>query len=88
MVSRLTGGPNFRFAAIDYGFHLQIVEMNENVLNELPKVIDTEGITSLKVFMAYKHQFQADDETLFRTLLAAKDLRSTRDGSCGKWGCH
>ncbi len=34
----------------------------------------TEGITSLKVFMAYKHQFQADDETLFRTLLAAKDL--------------
>ena len=61
-------------AVIDYGFHLQIVEMNENVLNELPKVIDTEGITSLKVFMAYKHQFQADDETLFRTLLAAKDL--------------
>jgi dihydropyrimidinase len=61
-------------AVIDYGFHLQIVEMNENVLNELPKVIDREGITSLKVFMAYKHQFQADDETLFRTLLAAKEL--------------
>ena len=61
-------------AVIDYGFHLQIVEMNENVLNELPKVIDEEGITSLKVFMAYKHQFQADDETLFRTLIAAKDL--------------
>ena len=61
-------------AVIDYGFHLQIVEMNENVLNELPKIIDEEGITSLKVFMAYKHQFQADDETLFRTLIAAKDL--------------
>src|SRR6478672_5653095 len=53
-------------AVIDYGFHLQIVEMNEHILNELPKVIDEEGITSLKVFMAYKHQFQADDETLFR----------------------
>ena len=61
-------------AVIDYGFHLQIVEMNENVLNELPKVMDEEGITSLKVFMAYKNQFQADDETLFRTLVAAKDL--------------
>lgn len=61
-------------AVIDYGFHLQIVEMNESVLNELPKVIDEEGITSFKVFMAYKHQFQADDETLFRTLVAAKDL--------------
>lgn len=61
-------------AVIDYGFHLQIVEMNTDVLRELSQVIDTEGITSFKVFMAYKHQFQADDETLFRTLVAAKDL--------------
>lgn len=61
-------------AVIDYGFHLQIVEMNEHILNELPTVMDEEGITSLKVFMAYKNQFQADDETLFRTLVAAKDL--------------
>ena len=60
-------------AVIDYGFHLQIVEMNENVLNELPQLIE-KGITSLKVFMAYKHQFQADDETLFRTMVAAKEL--------------
>jgi len=61
-------------AVIDYGFHLQIVEANEDVLNELPKVIEEEGITSFKVFMAYKNQFQADDETLFRTLVAAKEL--------------
>lgn len=61
-------------AVIDYGFHLMIGEMNENVLNELPQVIENEGITSFKVFMAYKNVFQADDATLFRTLLAAKDL--------------
>ncbi|MGJ7922653.1 dihydropyrimidinase [Neobacillus sp. LXY-4] len=61
-------------AVIDYSFHLQIVEMNENVLMELPVVMEQEGITSLKVFMAYKHQFQADDETLFRTLVTAKEL--------------
>ena len=61
-------------AVIDYGFHLQIVEMNENVLNELSKVIEKEGITSFKVFMAYKNHFQADDETLFQTLLVAKEL--------------
>lgn len=61
-------------AVIDYGFHLQIVEVNDSILNELPKMIEEEGITSLKVFMAYKNQFQADDETLFKTLLAAKDL--------------
>ena len=61
-------------AVIDYGFHLQIVEMNEETLKELSEVIDSEGITSFKVFMAYKHQFQADDETLFKTLVAAKEL--------------
>lgn len=63
-------------AVIDYGFHLQIVEMNNQVLNELPEMVEKEGITSFKVFMAYKNQFQADDETLFRTLVAAKDLKA------------
>ena len=61
-------------AVIDYGFHLQIVEMNQDVLDELPQMIEEEGITSFKVFMAYKNVFQADDETLFRTLIAAKEL--------------
>ncbi len=61
-------------AVIDYGFHLQIVKMNNEKLAELPKMIEEEGITSLKVFMAYKNQFQADDETLFKTLIAAKNL--------------
>jgi dihydropyrimidinase len=59
-------------AVIDYGFHLMIGEINEDVLNELPQIIDEEGITSFKVFMAYKNVFQADDQTLFRTLLTAK----------------
>ncbi|MGM0835864.1 MAG: dihydropyrimidinase [Bacillota bacterium] len=61
-------------SVIDYSFHLMIGEINESVLSELPSVIQEEGITSFKVFMAYKNVFQADDETLFRTLVAAKDL--------------
>lgn len=61
-------------SVIDYGFHLMIGEINENVLKELPQVIDEEGITSFKVFMAYKNVFQADDATLFRTLVTAKEL--------------
>ncbi|WP_100374510.1 dihydropyrimidinase [Bacillus sp. FJAT-45037] len=61
-------------AVIDYSFHLMIGEINDEVLAELPKVIDEEGITSFKVFMAYKNVFQADDETLFRTLITAKEL--------------
>ncbi|MGG4490767.1 dihydropyrimidinase [Metabacillus idriensis] len=61
-------------AVIDYSFHLMISEINEDVLGELPAVINEEGISSFKVFMAYKNVFQADDETLFRTLLTAKEL--------------
>jgi dihydropyrimidinase len=61
-------------AVIDYSFHLMISEINDRVLGELPQVIDEEGITSFKVFMAYKNVFQADDETLFKTLVTAKDL--------------
>ncbi|OXS56050.1 dihydropyrimidinase [Rossellomorea vietnamensis] len=61
-------------AVIDYSFHLMIGEINQEVLSQLPDVIQQEGITSFKVFMAYKNVFQADDETLFRTLVAAREL--------------
>ncbi|MFC0273037.1 dihydropyrimidinase [Metabacillus herbersteinensis] len=61
-------------AVIDYGFHLMIGEINDDVLKQLESVINDEGITSFKVFMAYKNVLQADDETLFQTLIAAKEL--------------
>ncbi|KEO80954.1 dihydropyrimidinase [Tumebacillus flagellatus] len=60
-------------AVIDYGFHLMIAEANDTVLHQLEEIVD-EGVTSLKVFMAYKNVFQADDGTLFKTLIRAKEL--------------
>lgn len=60
-------------AVIDYGFHLMVSEVTDEVLQELPLIIEQEGITSFKVFMAYKNVLQADDGTLFRTLLMAKE---------------
>lgn len=59
-------------AVIDYGFHLMISEINDEVLQEIPRVIEEEGISSFKVFMAYKDVFQADDGTLYQTLETAK----------------
>ncbi|WP_163102345.1 dihydropyrimidinase [Peribacillus alkalitolerans] len=61
-------------SVIDYGFHLMIGECNDDVLQQLHTVVNEDGITSFKVFMAYKNVLQADDETLFKTLIAAKDL--------------
>ncbi|GIN20868.1 MAG TPA: dihydropyrimidinase [Bacillus bacterium] len=60
-------------AVIDYGFHLQIAEANEEVFMEMPQIIEEEGVTSFKIFMAYKDVLQADDETLFQTLVTARE---------------
>ncbi len=60
-------------AAIDYGFHVMVGDMREDVMEEIPQMVEKEGVTSFKVFMAYKNVFQVDDETLFRVLkMAAK----------------
>ena len=59
-------------AQIDYGFHMAVTDLNDAVLAEIPTMID-EGITSLKLFMAYKNVFQVDDATLFRTMRVAAD---------------
>lgn len=57
-------------AQIDYGFHLAVTDLNDAVLDEIPSLVD-EGVTSLKLFMAYKNVFQIDDATLFKTMRVA-----------------
>jgi len=58
--------------AIDYGFHVAITDLRDDVMKEIPQVID-EGVTSLKLFMAYKGLFQVDDTTLFRAMMTAAE---------------
>lgn len=59
-------------AQIDYSFHMAITDLRDDVLDEIPSMLD-EGITSLKLFMAYKNVFQIDDKTLFRAMRIAAD---------------
>lgn len=59
-------------AAIDYGFHLAIADLRPDTLEEIPSLVN-EGVTSLKLFMAYKGVLQIDDTTLFRTLVKAAE---------------
>jgi len=59
-------------AAIDYGFHLAITDLPDSVMAEIPSCLDL-GVSSLKLFMAYKGALQVDDTTLFRAMqMAAK----------------
>ncbi len=62
-------------AAVDYGFHIAITDLPDSVMAEIPQCAEW-GITSLKLFMAYKGALMVDDATLFRAMeqAAANDL--------------
>jgi len=56
---------------IDVGFHLAITDLHDGGrLEDVARVPD-EGVTSYKLFMAYKGAIMVDDETLFRTMQVA-----------------
>jgi dihydropyrimidinase len=59
-------------AQIDYGFHVAITDLTDAVLEEIPTLVD-DGVTSLKLFMAYKGVFQIDDATLFKAMQVAAE---------------
>lgn len=60
-------------AVIDYGFHLMITDFTPETEKELPIILKQEGITSMKVFMAYAREFQSSDRTLFKAFKIGKE---------------
>src|SRR3954449_11666557 len=58
---------------IDVGFHIGVTDLEGGGgLEALAKLPD-EGITSYKLFMAYKGAIMVDDETLFKTMQVAAE---------------
>src|SRR5688500_8703907 len=56
---------------IDMGFHIAVTDLREGgSLDELARLPE-QGITSYKLFMAYKRAVMVDDETLFCTMEVA-----------------
>lgn len=58
-------------ACIDYGIHLVITDMNENIINEIPEVIE-QGYSSFKLFMTYEGM-RVEDDILMRTLIKVNE---------------
>jgi dihydropyrimidinase len=54
-------------AYIDYGFHLAVTDASPRAIEEMQDLVDA-GVTSFKVFMAFKGSLMADDEQLLRVL--------------------
>ena len=55
-------------AAIDYGFHMIITELNDQVEEEMDAMV-RQGVSSFKLFMAYPGVFMLDDASIFKAML-------------------
>jgi dihydropyrimidinase len=57
--SRATGT-----AVGDYSFHMAVTDFNDNTKAEIQQMVEDEGITSFKTFMAYKGALMVDDRQM------------------------
>ncbi len=60
-------------AVIDYGFHVAITDLRDDIKDELPSLAE-KGVASVKIFMAYKGTpLYTEDDDLFEVLQLSKD---------------
>ncbi len=60
-------------AAVDYGFHMIMTDVNESTAAEMGQLVK-EGITSFKLFMAYPGVLFVDDGQIFRAMQRAGEV--------------
>ena len=51
-------------ACCDYSFHMAVTDFNEETKKEIRQMVEEEGITSFKTFMAYKGALMIDDRMM------------------------
>lgn len=61
-------------AAADYGFHVAITWWDESVHRDMGTLVNEEGVSSFKHFMAYKNAIMCDDEVLVKSFRRALEL--------------
>ena len=59
-------------AAVDYGFHMIIRDLPDSRLPEMDEMV-RQGVTSFKMFMAYRGAVMVDDGTIFKAMVRAAD---------------
>ncbi|GAA4467706.1 dihydropyrimidinase [Nibrella saemangeumensis] len=56
----------------DYSFHMAVTDFNENTKAEIQQMVEEEGITSFKTFMAYKGALMIDDRQMIGLMQEVK----------------
>ena len=59
-------------AAIDYGFHMIIQDLPDHRLPEMDEMV-RQGVSSFKMFMAYRGAVMVEDDTIFKAMVRAAD---------------
>ncbi|MCL4464943.1 MAG: dihydropyrimidinase [Chloroflexi bacterium] len=59
-------------ACVDYGLHVAITDLPDPVLAEMPELVEA-GVSSFKLFLAYKGSLMVDDATFFKALRKARE---------------
>ena len=60
-------------ATADYSFHMAITSWGEHTADEMRAVVRDHGISSFKVFMAYKGAIMVDDHALYQVMKVAAE---------------
>jgi dihydropyrimidinase len=60
-------------SACDYSFHMSVTKFEENTEAKLREIVE-DGISSFKIFLAYKNFFGIDDGETYETMKLAKKL--------------
>ena len=56
----------------DYGFHMAITDWSDRAAADIPKMVKA-GVTSFKMYMAYKGVLQVDDGVIYNALKVLKE---------------
>ncbi|MEL6161290.1 MAG: dihydropyrimidinase [Cyanobacteria bacterium J06623_5] len=54
--------------SVDYGFHVILTDANADAIAELPDLINQEGISSFKLYMAYPGVLMVDDAAIYKIM--------------------
>ena len=57
----------------DYSYHMAVTDFNDDVAKEVVQMIEEEGITSFKTFMAYKGALMIDDGQMVQLMKVVKN---------------
>ena len=69
-------------SACDFTYHMAVTRFDAGVEQQVRHIVTQEGISSFKVFLAYKGAFGVSDEELFHTLKHAKQLGVITTAHC------